>query len=182
MNELGSTPQTFAHYLYIGNQCLPHFYDRLGERITYYEDENSIDGIISYLSIYAYYGDLAGKLIMPHNLIAFIHISYLEKVARIDDIYVAPEYRNRGIATELLNIAMQTASRNGYERMSGVLGNKPGFKDFFTKRGYSTHIFNDRKIYVFCDQEPVPPDYFYYGPWEKIISESRPQPDTKQEW
>ncbi len=151
------------------NHKLPHFYDRMGERITYHVDEIRVEGIIAYLSIYAYLGELIGEPAMPLNLIAFIHVSYLEKAARIDDIYVEPEFRNRGIATEILNIAVQTASRNGCERMIGVLGNKPGFKDFFIKRGYSAHEFNGQKIYLFHDRQPLSTEHFYSSPWAKFI-------------
>lgn len=67
------------------------------------------------------------------------------KVAKLMNMYVIPEFRNKGIGSEMLNVVLKYAEENGYFKI--MLNSSPMGKKLYEKSGF-TLIPNEYEYYL----------------------------------
>ena len=97
---------------------------------NYIEDQNAI--LLVSIVDEKIVGYVFGKIEPPNNVVK-------KREARLDALFVLPEYRNRGIARELVNELVKWAKNNGAASLEvGVITENSKAKDLYLSSGFNT--------------------------------------------
>jgi ribosomal protein S18 acetylase RimI-like enzyme len=86
--------------------------------------------------IHGFVAEIAGQKIVGYASYFFCYYTWVGKSLYLDDLYVQPEHRGKGIGTDLIRMVIETAKDTGCHKVRWQVSkwNKPAI-DFYKKIG-----------------------------------------------